>query len=198
MTAGGRSRLVSGLTALLCTAVLSSATVWCAWPLYGPLYTEFHWSAVLFAGAGTVSLGFTGASVLRLPAAVPRIGVRTTVLTGCLAAGLTMLLIVPNLTHFWQMALVMLALGIARGLVLAGAWHELRRGLGGGPSVCAVSLAFIAGLAVLSPWIAQVIYRNSWREGAATCGGLLLVVASPLAYLLLPGTELEGALADEP
>jgi len=112
-------------------------------------------------------------------------------LGGCLVSGLILLLVLPNLTHFWQLVAMLLALGIGRALILGGAWHQLRQAVSVTRALPGLLAYAIVGAAVVTPWVAQIIYRNSWREGAAACGVLLLIVAAPISYLLLPGAEFD-------
>ncbi len=183
-----RGRVVPGLTAAVCLALVSAATVWSAKPLYGPLQAEFHWPAASLAATGFLSLAITAATIWRLRDLRQCVGERHAAIAGCLLSGLLLLIGLPNQTHLWQTVLLVLALGLTRAAVLAAAWDEFRRGLSPGLAVAVAGLSALAGLLIVTPWIAEVIYRNSWREGAAVCGGLLLIIALPLAYVLLPGS----------
>jgi hypothetical protein len=148
------------------------------------------------ASAGVVSIGITAGCIPPFLGMTHRTGVRSLTVGGCLSSGLLLLLVLPNLTHMWQAMLLILMLGFTRAGTLAGAWHELRRGLSRLPAFAASSLSLLVGLLIVTPWIAQIVYRNSWREGAAACGGLMLIIASPIAYILLPGREVEACTTD--
>lgn len=187
--AARRPYLLPAAVAGLALALSAGATLWAALPLRGPLAAEFGWSGVLQALVAATSLGVTAAALpWALPLARGR-GVRLTVTGGSLGAGLIALLVLPNLTHFWQMLLGGLALGATRAGILAGVWLALRRLFGARLSLALVALLSAAGALLVTPWVSQVVYRNSWREGAAACAGLLLAVCAPLAYVLLPGRE---------
>ncbi len=189
MNRAWRGRVVPGITASFCLALTSAATVWSGRPLYSPLKAEFHWPAALMTTAGLASLGITAFSIWWMRDFVDRMGERRAAVTGCLWSGLLLLLGLPNLTHLWQASLLLLALGLTRAAVLSAAWHEFRRGLAPRLALGAAALSALAGLLIATPWIAQVTYRNSWREGAAFSGGILLILATPFAYILMPGTD---------
>lgn len=183
-----RGDVVPACTAGVVLALASGATLWSAWPLRGPLGQEFGWSNGALAAVTVLSVAVT---VLLLPRSLwlaGVAGVRATVTVGCLACGLIALLALPNLTHLWQLGASLALLGVSRSWVVAGAWLQLRRALRRGGWI-ALPAALLAGLGGVTPWIGEIVYRNSWREGVAACAGLLLVIATPLAYVLLPGRE---------
>jgi hypothetical protein len=78
-------------------------------------------------------------------------------------------------------------LGSTRALAGAGCWLEMSDWLGGRAAVTATFAATLVGAIAVTPWVSQIVYRNSWREGVAVCAGLLLVISTPLGYVLLPG-----------
>lgn len=176
-------------TAGVVLALASGATVWSAWPLRGPLGEEFGWSNAALAIGGLLSLAVSAALWPWSRRLACRFGVRATVTAGCLAAGLVVLLALPNLTHLWQLDASLALLGVPRAFVLAGGWRQLRLALRRVPALIALLAALGTGLAGVTPWLSEIVYRNSWREGAAACAGLLLLIAAPLAYVLLPGRE---------
>jgi len=184
-----RAAIVPACIAGVALALASAATVWAAWPLHGPLAEEFSWSNAALAIVGSLSLGVSAALWPWSRRLVCRFGVRATATAGCLAAGLIVLLALPNLTHLWQLGASLTLLGVARAFVFAGGWRMLRHALHRAPALLAFLAALLTGLAGVTPWIGEIVYRNSWREGAAACAGLLLLVATPLAYVLLPGRE---------
>lgn len=187
-------------TAGVALALASGASVWSAWPLRGPLGEEFGWSKAALTIVGLLSLAVSAVLWPWSCRLVCRFGVRSTLTAGCLAAGLIVLLALPNLTHFWQLGASLALLGVPRAWVLAGGWRMLRHALRRVPALLALLAALLTGLAGVTPWISEIVYRNGWREGAAACAGLLLLIATPLAYVLLPGRELacEGARAPAP
>jgi hypothetical protein len=183
--------VLPALSAAVVLAMALAATVWGAKPLYDPLQQEFHWPAAAVAVGAALSLLV---SVLCLPNAVAlsrRTGVRLVVTAGALGTGCLILLVVPNLTHLWQLVATLALVGVGRAAVVAGSWRQLARTLGMRGAGLAALACIAASAAGITPWIAELVYRNSWREGAAACGGLLIVLASPLAYVLLPGREVE-------
>ena len=184
-----RSRVIPGAVAATCTAMVTAATAVSLWPLLGPMSDEFHWQLPVLQVSLAVSLAVSAITFFPLLHRAPLAGVRAMVFGGCFTSGGVMLLVVPNLTHLWQFWLVLVALGATRSIALAGCWRELKRAL---PERAAPFLAIGAaagGGLLFTPWISELVYRNSWREGAAACAGLLLAVATPIAYILLPGTE---------
>jgi len=185
-----RAAIVPACTAGVVLALASGATVWSAWPLRGPLGEEFGWSNVALAVAAAFSLAVTGVALPSSGRLACRFGVRATATAGCLLAGLIVLLALPNLTHLWQLAASLALLGLPRAWVLAGGWQLFRSALRGASALLAVAAALLTGLAGVTPWISEIVYRNSWREGAAACAGLLLLIATPIAYVLLPGKQL--------
>lgn len=172
-------------------ALALAATVWAAKPLYGPLQQEFRWPGAGLTAAAVLSLLVTVACLPPALALSRRCGVRLVATLGALGAGCVTLLVLPNLTHLWQLGATLALIGVGRAAVVAGAWRQLVRTLGIRGAGLAVIAAVATSLAGITPWIAEAVYRNSWREGSAACGGLLLVLASPLAYVLLPGREAE-------
>ena len=192
MTAHRRAALVPAVVTWICLAIAAATTAWSAKPLYGPLRDEFGWTPAVLGPALVASLALTGALAQPLSRTVRWVGIRAATCAGTLGCGLLMILALPNLTHLWQVCVVLVTLGPCRALIAAGAWRAQRRALPALWALAAAAGAPLFGLVAVTPWIAQVVYRNSWREGAAACGGLLLVVASPLAYVLLPGAELEA------
>jgi hypothetical protein len=169
------------------TAITLAATVWSAKPIYGPLRREFGWSEEAIYAAGVISVMLTAAALPHALRIGIRHGARTVATAGCLACGVIALVLVPNLTHFWQLAAILSVLGIVRAWVLAGGWLPLLQALGRRGAVIAEAASAVVSAALLTPWIAEAVYRNSWREGVAACAGLLLVLAAPIAYVLLPG-----------
>ncbi len=184
-----RAAIVPACSAGVALALASAVTVWAAWPLRGPLGEEFGWSSTALATVGLLSLAVSAALWPWSRRLVCRFGVGSTVTAGCLGAGLIVLLALPNLTHLWQLGASLALLGVPRALVFAGGWRMLRHALRRVPALLAFLAALLTGLAGVTPWISEIVYRNSWREGAAACAGLLLLIATPLAYVLLPGRE---------
>jgi hypothetical protein len=184
-----RAAIVPACAAGVVLALASAATVWSAWSLRGPLGEEFGWSAASLTIVGVLSLAVSAALWPWSCRLVCRFGVRATVTLGCLAAGLILLLALPNLTHLWQLGASLALLSMPRALVLAGGWRQLRHLLRRVPALLALLAALLTGLAGVTPWISEIVYRNSWREGVAACAGLLFLIATPLAYVLLPGRE---------
>jgi hypothetical protein len=184
-----RQHIVPCATAAAVALLVSGATVWAAVPVLGPLDAEFHWPAAASAAAGALSLAVTATATPRCIGFAHRAGPRAAATVGCLTAGALLLLALPNLTHFWQFGAALLLLGVPRALVLAGAWVELRRALSARKVVAALVVAALLGAVTVTPWAAQVVYRNSWREGVAACAGLLILIAAPPAYVLLRGRE---------
>jgi MFS family permease len=186
-----RAVVLPATTAAIVLAIMLAATAWAAKPLYDPLQQEFRWSPGALALVAAVSALVTLACLPWALTLARRRGVRPVTTAGALGAGVVALLVVPNLTHLWQLAATLALIGIGRAAVCAGAWRELARTLGPWGAGLAVLAALASSVAGITPWIAEVVYRNSWREGAAACGGILIVLASPLAYVLLPGREVE-------
>ncbi len=184
-----RAEIVPACTAGVALALMSGASVWSAWALRGPLGQEFGWSNAALAAVAALSLVVTLSLLPRTLPLVRLAGVRAAITAGCLLGGLIALLALPNLTHLWQFGTSLALLGVPRSWVLAGAWVQLRQALRVRVAWLALLASLLAGLGGVTPWISQIVYRNSWREGVAACAGLLLLIATPLAYVLLPGRE---------
>jgi len=153
---------------------------------------EFHWQPSALRVSLAVSLVISGIAFFPLlHKAPPHAGVRAMVFSGCFTSGVVMLLVIPNLTHLWQFWLALVALGAMRSVTLAGCWRELKHALPERAALFVAIGAAAGGALLFTPWISDLVYRNSWREGAAACAGLLLVVATPIAFILLPGAETE-------
>lgn len=185
LTAPPRAAIVPAIVALVSAALLGGATVWAAKPVYGLLHAEFGWSPAALAASALASLVATAVAAAGWRWRSPR----RAATSGLLVCGVIALLALPNLTHLWQLVLALLALGVARGVALRGLWRVLRLGAGRTGAGLALAAAFVAGIWPAASVVAVTVYRNSWREGVAACGGLLLALATPLAYVLLPGAE---------
>jgi hypothetical protein len=182
-----RSRLVAAVVAALTTGLTAACTIFAAAPLYGSMRDEFHWQTPTLAAAGVLSLAI---SAVAYPAALVvtcESSVRLGATAGSLGAGLLLLLALPNLTHFWQFVVVLAALGLPRSLVFSAGWMELRRHTAALRAALVVAAAVVLASLAVTPWLSELVYRNSWREGAAAAGGALLLIATPLSYVLLPG-----------
>ncbi len=191
-----RPHVIPCLAAAVAVTVASAATVWSAKPLYGPMVAEFGWHPRPLVIAASASIAITALLTSHADRLAGRLGVRSVTLGGCLASGLLLLLVLPNLTHLWQLMAMLLALGVGRALILGGAWHQLRQALSTARASLGILVCTVIDAGVVTSWVAQIVYRNSWREGAAACGGLLLVIAAPISYLLLPGREVERCESD--
>lgn len=184
--------LGKAVTALVSGTVLTLVvfcTGWAAIPLWGALHTEFGWSPSTGVAAAVASLVASAACLRPSLAIAARAGPRMATTAACLASGASVLLGLPNLTHAWQLVLLGVAIGAGRSLVVAGIHEELGWTLSARLAASIEAAAAVVGLPLLTPWISLVVYRNSWREGAATVGGVLLVGAAPLAYVLFHGVE---------
>lgn len=184
-----RAAIVPACTAGVVLALTSGTTIWSAWPLRGPLGEEFGWPHAALALVAALSLAVTALLWPWSCRLVCRYGVRATATAGCLGAGLIVLVLLPNLTHLWQLGGSLALIGVARAWTLAAGWRALRQPLLRMPALLALFTALLTGLAGVTPWLGEIVYRNSWREGVAACAGLLLLIAAPLAYVLLPGRE---------
>jgi hypothetical protein len=198
-----RAALTPCLAALLCAAILTAATVWAAKPVYGPLHAEFTWPPLAIVTALLLSLGVSVAALRPLDGWSRVRTARGWATGGLLGGAAAILLLLPNLTHLWQFGAALALIGLARSAVLVGLWRTLRVWLRPAVATAALTIAGLAGIWPAAVIIGDTVYRNSWREGVAACGGLLLL-AAPLAYILLPGREAtalgrlaSGALADE-
>ena len=183
-----RGAVVPTAVALLCAAVLAAATLWAAQPVYGPLRAEFAWPPAAIVCAAALSLVVSCAALRPLDRFAPIATARAWTTGGLLASGATALLLLPTLTHLWQLVGVLALLGVLRAAALLGIWRTLRLWFSRRLAVLALCGAALAGLWPAAAIVGATIYRNSWREGVAATAGLLLL-AAPLAYVLLPGRE---------
>ncbi|HLZ69143.1 MAG TPA: hypothetical protein VKV26_04455 [Dehalococcoidia bacterium] len=184
-----RAEFIPACVAAAALALNAGAGVWAALPLHGSMGQEFAWPNAALILVGAISLAATGLAMHGAVLLTRRAGVRTPVTAGSLAGGLLLLLALPNLTHLWQLTATLILLGLARAAVLAGGWQQLRHALPRAGAWPALAASLLAGLGGVTPWLSAIVYRNSWREGAAACAGLLLLLAAPLSYVLLPGRE---------
>jgi hypothetical protein len=183
-----RGTVVPTATALLCAAALASATLWAAKPVYGPLHAEFAWSPAVLAVAAALSLAITTVLLRPLDRLVMIQTGRAWACGGLIGCGLAALLVLPTLTHLWQFVGALVLLGPTRAAALLGLWRTLRLSFQRRIVALLLLAAAVLGIWPATALVGQTIYRNSWREGVATAAGLLLL-AAPLAYVLLPGRE---------
>ena len=183
-----RAVLLPCAGAFVCAVLLAAGSYWAAWPVAGPLNAEFGWGMPALGAALLLSPAAT--TLVLLPAArlAPRLAPRTWATSGLLAGGATVLLAPPNLTHFWQLCAALVLAGAACGLALFGLWQTLRWGAPRCLAAALLLLGCLAGILPAALGIGSIVARNSWREGVAASGGIL-ILASPLAYILLPGRE---------
>ena len=192
-----RAGIVPGAATLICAVVLAAATVWAAKPVYGPLHAEFAWPPLAIGAALLLSLGITALTLRPFDRWASVRTARGWATGGLLGGAALVLLLLPNLTHLWQFVGALALIGLARGAALVGLWRALRGWLGRAIAVALLSLATLAGAWPAAAIIGDTVYRNSWREGVAACGGLL-ALAAPLAYVLLPGREATQHLTPGP
>lgn len=186
-----RRRAVEQGVATTAAAVIFSLTcatsVYVAKPLYGPLRQEFGWPAGSLWSGGALSLASTFALLPLSGRVIACCSPRACATAAALLTCVLLLLCTPTLTHLWQLEAVLLLIAPLRALLLATTALEVHHTAGwriGGPILVAAALL---GALLWGRWLADLIYRNSWREGAAAAGGGMLLLAAPLSYVLLPG-----------
>jgi hypothetical protein len=191
------AHLVPTVVAAACVLMTAATTIWAAGPMYAPMRDEFGWPAALVVGAAAASLAMSGLCLRMGVCASQRAGVRTIATVTALLSALALLLVLPNLTHLWQLWLASIVVGVSRGGALAALWLQLRTGLGRNTALGAVCV-FIAAGAASVPWVNQAVMRTSWREGTAECAAVLLLLVAPLAYVLLPGKRVAACGVRQP
>ncbi len=172
--------------------------------LLPPLIDEFKWDRGLAAGA--FSFGFLVSAILSpligriMDARGPRIIILTGV--GLMASGL---LLAPYIREPWHLyATLGVLVGGGANMMTYTAhsqflpnWFVARRGL-------AISLAFAGaglGAIVLLPWLQSIILAKGWRASCTVLAVLVLLVVTPLSFLVYKrpqdlGLEPDGATTE--
>lgn|GEM_PF-1974714 len=184
-----RAVLLPCAAALICAALLATGTFWAAWPIASPLNKDFDWGVPALGAALLLSLAATALALLLALGRAPRLAPRTWATVGLLGGGATVLLTLPNLTRFWQLCAALVLIGAARGFALLGLWQTLHWAASRRVAAALLLLGCLAGILATTLGIGPIVARNSWREGVAASGGVL-ILAAPLAYIALPGREI--------
>jgi len=156
-----RAVLLPCAGAFVCAVLLAAGSYWAAWPVAGPLNAEFGWGMPALGAALLLSPAAT--TLVLLPAArlAPRLAPRTWATSGLLAGGATVLLALPNLTHFWQLCAALVSVS---GKRCAGARPAASR-----PRCCssAASPAFCPQLSASGRSSRATAGAKVWRQAVA-------------------------------
>ncbi len=156
-----------------------------------PLIGEFGWSRT---DVSLALMAFTVALALTLPVVgwlVDRYGGRRVLFPSTLVFAVLLLSIPLVVSKPWHLWLLFTLIGsLAAGanalpyLRILGAWFDRRRGLAFGLAMAGGGL----GYTYVPPLLQWLIGQWGWRSGYAALGGMVLLIAAPIAGLVLRDT----------
>ena len=162
-----------------------------------PLTDEFGWSRTDVSLALTA---FTVALALALPfvgRCVDRYGGRRVLFPSTIVFGVLLLAIpltVSKIWHFWLLFILIGSLAAGANalpyLHILGAWFNRRRGLAFGLAMAGGGL----GYTYVPPLLQWLIGQWGWRSGYVVLGAMVLLIAAPIAGLVLRDTPEELGL----
>ncbi|MBI1733514.1 MAG: MFS transporter [Gammaproteobacteria bacterium] len=165
-----------------------------------PLIAEFGWSRTEVSMALTI---FTVTLAISLPVLgilVDRYGARRVLVPSVLVFGLLLLAIPAVVSRTWHLWLLFALIGsLAAGanslpyMRILGAWFDRRRGLAFGFAMAGGG----AGYMYVPPLLQWLIDQWGWRSGYLVLGGLVLLIAAPIAAFVLRDSPGECGVAAE-
>jgi MFS family permease len=167
--------------------------------LFPPILEDFHWDRGVTAGAFSFGFIVSGIMSPSIGKMMDRFGPRAVMLLGTWLMGIGFLL-APLTSRPWHLYLSIgvlvgggsVCLGYSGQSLYLPNWFVRTRGLAIGLAFSGVGL----GSVTLLPWVQSMILSTGWRDACWTLGLVILVVLTPINFLLRKRPEDMGLLPD--